>query len=152
MPCAEGWILHSRGIGGEVAALALEDGTRLGGTRSGGVKPLDHGFRPGLPEMIEGGSGPGLRFRRVVAMDGFGNRPDVLAGVLPVDDFRALLTKQGGHVFPDPLGPIAQDHDGRSSAGVPCHGCHLTTSSAPRRAASAPRRRVKATAGSRAAT
>jgi hypothetical protein len=50
------------------------------------------------------------------------------------------------------LAPSPRTTTGRNSAGEPPHGCHLTTSRAPRRAASVPNRRAKAGAASRAAT
>src|SRR5438552_12063219 len=46
----------------------------------------------------------------------------MLATVIPIEDFDTLAAKRGGHVLPDPLGAITDDHhapqDGLLAAAV----------------------------------
>src|SRR5437660_7656906 len=65
---AEGRVLHPRRVGAEVIALSLQDFTRSGGSWLGCIEPFQHGFRPSLPEMIEGAVRPGLRLGCVIAV------------------------------------------------------------------------------------
>ena len=54
----------------------------------------------------------------------------------PIDDLNALAPKEARDMIPDPLGAIAE-HDHRPQFGLcASQGCHLTTCTAARRAAS----------------
>jgi hypothetical protein len=120
MSLAERRVLHSRCVGAEIAALSLYDGTGCGRSRLSRSKPLQHGFWPGLPEMIQGGVRPRLCLSRVVAMDGLGNRPDVFAATARrgVDHSVGSVTRAGARSFPVPSWPTAAHF--RAGPAPPC--------------------------------
>lgn len=107
---AKAWVLHAMRVAAEVAALALEDGGRLGRARLYGIEPLQRRRCSARPETVESRGGPGFRLGRVFTAQRFGNRPEVFGRMEPVDNLGALAPEQRGHMLPDPLRAVAQ-HD-----------------------------------------
>jgi hypothetical protein len=78
--------VHPVALGLEIAALCRDNRPRLSRRRLQLPQPGQYGLGPLGGQPAEAPGCPGLGGRRPLAIDGPGHRPDVLAGVVPVDD------------------------------------------------------------------
>src|SRR5689334_21832427 len=93
MLLAERRVLHPRCVRAEVAAFAFEHCRGDGVAWLRGVEPAEQRRRSTLPQVIEASLGPRACLWRVLTMQRFGDRPDVLTGVIPVDDLRPFAAE-----------------------------------------------------------